>query len=169
MRLQPENMAPNVFRIIVTILWIIAPWLIVILGTTVSELKSSSKDGKCVKYRPDPWIYIVSWILICLCLSVSWILLARNSQTKAFTFQAILFLLIIAATIMWAWRYHTNKIDGISIFIIILFLLVMLLPIAYKTSVYGFALLLPLVVWVIFQLHISMRELEYNDDCSLKV
>ena len=44
---------------------------------------------------------------------------------------------------------------------------VMLLPIAYKTSVYGFALLLPLLVWVIFQLIVSMRELEYTDDCKL--
>lgn len=166
-RLQPKDMPKNTIRIIVTIIWIIAPWFILILGSTVPNLKSGKDDGKCVHYRPDTWIYIFSWVFICLCLSVSWILVARNSKNKDFSLQAILFLLIIVSTIMWLWRYHTRKIDGISIFIILLFFIVMLLPIAYKTSVYGFALLLPLLVWVIFQLIVSMRELEYTDDCKL--
>jgi tryptophan-rich sensory protein len=165
--LQPKDVPPNAIRTMITLLWIIAPWFILILGSTVPDLQSGKDDGKCVHYRPDTWLYIFSWVFICLCLSVSWILLAKKSKNKDFTLQAMLFLLIIVATIMWLWRYHTRKIDGISIFVILLFFIVMLLPIAYKNSVYGFALLLPLLVWVIFQLIVSMRELEYTDDCKL--
>jgi hypothetical protein len=80
--------------------------------------------------------------------------------------MAILFFLIIATAILWMWRYHVNKLDGISIFIILLFQLVMLLPIAHSTSVYGVSLLMPLFVWVIFQLIVSAREMENIDTDS---
>ena len=147
----------------ITIAWMFAPWTIC-MAQAAKNLKSGPEDGKCVKFRPDPWMYVVGWIFILLCLTASWYILAQTKDLSAFSVMAILFFLIIATAILWMWRYHIKKLEGISIFIILLFQLVMLLPIAHSTSVYGVSLLMPLVVWVIFQLIVSAREMENIGD-----
>lgn len=147
-------------RIILIILIALVPWLIPILGRSIPSLQPSDDAGKCVKFVPDKWMYAFGWTFLCACLSASWILVSLKSNLVDFALQAVMFFLIVGGCLVWMWRYPIHKKDGISVFLMILFVLVMLLPVAFKNSVYGMALLLPLLVWVIFQLVVSMRELE---------
>jgi hypothetical protein len=167
MGIQPPwpTTTASLVRKSITVAWLFAPWTICI-AQSVKQFKSGPLDGKSVKFRPDPMMYAFGWVFIIMCLSASWYILAQTADTLAFVVQAILFFLIIVTAILWMWRYHVNKIDGISIFIILLFQLVILLPLAHSTSVYGASLLMPLLVWAIFQLFVSAREME-NDSIAL--
>jgi tryptophan-rich sensory protein len=144
-------------RQIIGVIWFVAPLLIFVFS---SAFPSGPEDGKCVSWRPDPSVYIVAWIFIVLCLMAAWLVISRNcTGNLAWIVQTILFFLVILLAIIWMWRYHVDKRDGIAVFVFLLMLLLFLLPLANNTSTWAAALLMPLFFWAVFQLGINCAEL----------
>ena len=139
----------------------ILPFIIPIVSIFGSNIlwKSGPEDGKCVKWRPRPWTYIVAWVFLVICLSIAWkIMLLQTVDNKYIT--NLLFISVFICTTLWQWRYHTKngKIDGISIFIFLLFFSLMLFIYSFYINKYASILISPLLIWCIFQLIINIAE-----------
>jgi hypothetical protein len=146
-------------RRIIGVIWFFVPWLIFILSR-VPVFKTGNDDGKCVKWRPPSATYAVAWSFLIIFLILSWLVISREATDNLlWSVQVVLVFVVILLCLLWMYFYHQNKSDGIAVFIFLLFFLVLLLPISFKTNIYAGALLMPLLVWAIFQLGINCAEM----------
>lgn len=140
--------------------WTLAPWLILAFGS-----QTDKSMGAGVPWRPPSATYAIFWSLLIFMLSAAWVLISRSSDLKQFGCLAVLFLLIISLCIGWLFAYHKDKKAAIAVFLAILSVIGLALPIATTCDVYAGALLTPLLVWSVFQLAVSCRELEQDQQC----
>jgi tryptophan-rich sensory protein len=116
-------------------------------------------DGACVPFRPAPSVYGFVWTILILLLTIFGIRLARaDISNNSRYIQTLLTVLTITLCIAWMWRYHIDKTEGVTVFILLAGVLSALLPLALSTDVYNGALLMPLVVWVAFQTVVTSYE-----------
>lgn len=137
------------------VLWTLAPWLILAFS-----YKTSKGMGSSVTWRPPSATYGVFWPVLIVLLSTAWVLISRKSDLPQFGTLAVLFLLLIGLCIGWLFAYAEKKQNGIAVFLGLLSVIGMALPIALKCDIYAGALLMPLLVWVVFQLGVNCQEVE---------
>ena len=142
------------------VLWTLAPWLILAFS-----YKTSKGMGSSVKWRPPSATYGIFWPVLIVMLSMAWVLISRESDFSQFVTLAILFLLLISLCIGWLFAYAEKKENGIAVFLGLLSAIGIALPIALKCDVYAGALLVPLLVWVVFQLGVNCKEVEMLNEC----
>jgi len=131
---------------------------------------SSEEDGQCVKWRPEPWVYMTAWIFIAITSGLAWMLTTLRSggknPIKPMMYIGIcgLFILLFSLTTVWQARYHAEngegKQDSIGIFILIAIIAMMLLVVSYKVSPTVAALVSPIFIWSVVQIALSASELE---------
>lgn len=160
--LWPEKTDP--FRKVVTIMWIFAPIAIPLVANFGAwKMKKDDNLAKCVPFLPEPWMYTASWIFLLVCLAASWIAISSTTpaESKIFTYHTLMYLLLISGMVVWLWAYSKeSKADALSVMVLLVFVLVMIIPTAYSMNPLGASLLLPLLVWLIFQLYVSIKDTE---------
>lgn len=120
--------------------------------------RNMKDDGKCVKWRPDGWTYIVVWVLIVIGIIIANILTIRNCSITQLSIVFTVVTIIVALAIAWIPVYAQNRKTAISIFIFITFLTLMLIIYTNSISPLGSSLYSPLLVWLIVQFYISAEE-----------
>jgi tryptophan-rich sensory protein len=139
----------------ISVLWTLAPWSILVFS-----YKTNKDMGAQVPWRPPSGTYAIFWSLLIILLSMAWILVSRRADLKQFCSLAVLFLLLISLCIGWLFVYKKGKTVAISVILAILSVIGMALPISMDCDVYAGSLLMPLLVWVVFQLAVSCKELD---------
>jgi hypothetical protein len=145
-------------RALISWIWVAAPWVILILGSTI--YRPGTDAGNCVPWRPTPEVYISAWVMLCLFLSISWILVANKPAFWPFMCVAVLFLVVISMCVTWLGVYHSGqKRSAIGVFVFLILFVSMLIPVVTKYNAWSGALLAPLAAWAVFQLAVSAAEI----------
>ena len=143
------------WRKIIGILWLFAPLAIFAFSPLMSK-----EAGECVTWRPPKETYSVVWTVIILCLMASWVFISRNAALGPWIGQVVLYFIVIFLSILWILMYRQNKRNGIAVFVALLMVLSVTVPLSFKVNIYAGVLLLPLVVWAIFNLGINCAEIQ---------
>jgi tryptophan-rich sensory protein len=128
----------------------------------LSSIGSNKDMGAAVPWRPPYQTYIVGWVLICFCMAISWVFVMRNAQQKMWISLAGFNVIITALALSWVFVYNANKANGIPIFIALISVISAILPVLYSISPTSMGLMLPLVVWGIFQMIVNCAEIAYE-------
>ena len=130
----------------------------------ITSKETNSKLGAAVPWRPPSLTYIIAWVAICICLSLSWALFLLHSKkdTSKNTLIFIGFLLMIILSILWIYMYKIDKRNGVAVFVALLCTLCTLIPNVYDTSPSSTGFLMPLLVWAVFQLAVNCAEITYD-------
>lgn len=157
---------PNPMTLLAVVMFFL-PWSIFIAGT---QLNPGSDAGRCVKWRPDPWMYITAWSVIALLLGISGALVAltKMKSTPRFVVQMLLYVAVVALCIIWMWRYREDQgpdgvvtgTSAISVFIMLISAGLALLLLTWRKNPGAAACLAPLIVWAVFQLFVSTKEID---------
>jgi len=112
--------------------------------------KTTAKAGSTVKFRPPGWVFGVAWTILYLLLGISWM----NSKQ-----YSIIYMLLILTLCSWQIVYSCAKNKNLALAIIVAALGMCLLTYTAvgKTSKY---LLVPLFIWLMFALLLSVFELQ---------
>ena len=145
-------------RLIFGILWLLAP-----LAIFAAASVTNKEMGANVPWRPPSETYIVAWCFIITSLMAAWVLVNRSASNGAWTFLLVGFFTIIGLATGWAFAFDKNPSFGISVFISLLMVAFMVLPVAYKASATAAGLLMPLIVWSIFQFAVNCAVTSYPD------
>jgi len=122
---------------------------------------SGEADGVCVTFRPPTWSYIVFWSLIVTSITIGWLLLIwQSTSISPLIVSSVLFLLIFTCTTVWQWRYHQpgKKADGITIFLFLICFVLAAIVYTATVNIYTAILIVPLLVWGIYQLVVNAAE-----------
>ena len=153
-----ESSVQQKIRMIISWIWVFAPFVILVLGSTV--YRPTKEAGACVPWRPTSEMYGITWGILCLFLSISWIAVCGKAPFPAFVCIALLFALVIALSVTWLGVYYNNdKKPAMSVLVGILLLVVILVPVAFQLNVWSGALLCPLFMWLVLQIAVGASEL----------
>ena len=137
---------------------VLVPWLIFI-----SAIKTNDKMGQSVPWRPPVATYIVAWVLLVACISFSWLIMNRCGQDDT---QSIIlnigFCVVVALSTMWAFLYDLDKKNGVAVLVALIAVVGLMLAPLYSIRPGAAGLLIPLVVWGVFQLSVNCAELSYD-------
>ena len=137
--------------------WLIACMIPFVIFASAS--KTNSHLGNTVKWRPPSKMYIVSWILICCCMSASWGTLVYSPSTENsrvfLGVMLVMFCVITGIATSWIFLYEHDKRYGIAVFLALLAVVGTVLPILYSANPISMGLMMPLVVWGVFQLCVN--------------
>ena len=123
---------------------------------------SSERDGQCVKFRPAGGSYATAWSFLLFLFAWAWVsVLWRNTPGQSVVISA-LFVLLLTTLVLWQKNYHTkDKREGVTAFIWVLFFLCQAILYTYSTgNHWSSVLLLPLLVWTVFQTAVNASELK---------
>lgn len=158
-RRKDMNSSELYSRVIVGIIWFLAPLLIFAFS-----YKANKNMGSSVKWRPHSFVYAVVWSVLVVLLMGSWFIVNRKAGKLDWIILSFLFALLIGSCILWLFAYNKEKRLGISVFIMILFLLVVTIPLLYKVNIYASIMICPLLVWSVFQTCVNCAEVSYESE-----
>lgn len=121
---------------------------------------SNDNDGKCVPFRPPGSSYGLAWGFLLLLFSWSWVNVLWNNSSTEIGIASTMLVLLLIALVMWQKNYHQNRLNGVSGLVWVMFLLLPSIVYVYSTGNHWSAvLLLPLLVWVVFQTYVNSTEI----------
>ena len=131
--------------------------LIVGFGTgMICRTKSSA--GSSVKFRPPPWVFSVIWTLLYLMIGLSWVLSLRAGQSQLVT--NVLYISLIVILSLWLVLYSCMNQKKWSLAMMVLALIVTLVTYTMVPSIVAKGLLVPLFIWLLYALLISVFEVQ---------
>ncbi len=131
--------------------------LIIGFGTgMICRTKSSA--GSIVKFRPPPWVFSVVWTLLYLMIGLSWVLSLRVGQSQLLS--NVLYISLIFILSLWLVLYSCMNQKKWALAIMVLALMVTLVTYTMVPSVIAKGLLVPLFVWLLYALLISVFEVQ---------
>tara|TARA_B100001093_G_C26739991_1_gene976196 strand:- start:330 stop:770 length:441 start_codon:yes stop_codon:yes gene_type:complete len=131
--------------------------LIIGFGTgMICRTKSSA--GSIVKFRPPPWVFSVVWTLLYLMIGLSWVLSLRVGQSQLLS--NVLYISLIFILSLWLVLYSCMDQKKWALAIMVLALMVTLVTYTMVPSVIAKGLLVPLFVWLLYALLISVFEVQ---------
>jgi len=138
-------------------IWFLAPLLIFVFSWITMWGKESA--GDCVPFRPPKETYSIVWIFLVGSLMASWVFVSRSAPTTEWWFLVITYFLVIAMAILWLFMYQQDKLNGIPVFLALLFVLAMSMHVASSVNKFAGALLWPLLIWCVFNLFVNCAEI----------
>jgi translocator protein len=143
-------------------MWSALDWLLFLLPTIVGfgtnmfcRVKKSS--GSSVKFRPPPWVFFIIWTLLYLMLGLSWVLAVQSGQSILISLFYIKLILIFS---LWLILYSCMNQKKWALFILVLALIFTLLIYTLVNPVISKMLLVPLFIWLLYALLLSMFEIQ---------
>lgn len=149
-----------------------------IFGIANGIWPTADDAAECVTYRPPSWVYMMMWILIGFCLSISWTLVFVRGRKKdgnprygkiGVGVTTAFMLVILSLCVLWSALYnmkdntvsHMTKIkNGQAMFLLLVpFSLIALLYLCFRVNIYSGVLLSPLLIWAVFNLFVISSEL----------
>ncbi len=143
-------------RLVLGIIWSLAP-----LAIFAAASVTTKEMGANVPWRPPSETYSVMWCFIIMCLMASWVLVNRSASTRSWIILLLGLFTIVALATGWAFAFNSNPTFGIPVFLALLMVVFMILPIVHQASMYAACLLMPLIVWALFQLSVNCAVTSY--------
>ena len=133
--------------------------LIVGFGTgMICHTKSSA--GSSVKFRPPPWVFSVVWTLLYLMIGLSWLLSLRAQGGQSQLLINVLYIQLIVILALWLVLYSCMNQKKWALVMMVLVLIGTLLTYTMVSSVVAKGLLVPLFVWLLYALLLSVFEVQ---------
>ena len=133
--------------------------LIVGFGTgMICRTKSSA--GSSVKFRPPSWVFSVVWTILYLSIGISWILSLRAPGDQSQLLINIMYIKLMVVLSLWLVLYSCMNQKKWALVIMVLALMVTLMTYTIVSSLVAKGLLVPLFVWLVYALLISVFEVQ---------
>ena len=133
--------------------------LIVGFGTgMICRTKSSA--GSSVKFRPPPWVFSVVWTLLYLMIGLSWVLSLRAQGSTSQLLVNVLYIKLIVILSLWLVLYSCMDQKKWALVMMLLALIVTLVTYTMVPSMVAKGLLVPLFIWLLYALLISVFEMQ---------
>lgn len=154
----PDDNKEKIARIVIGVIWMLAPVFIFIFA---GIFPVSEESGECVAWRPQNNVYTIAWSFIVVLLLFSWILVSRAKKSPLGTWigHVILYFLVIMLCVFWIIFYRIDPLNGVTVFIFLLMTLGVLIVATWKSSRWGCAFLIPVLVWAVFQMSVNCAEM----------
>ena len=122
--------------------------------------RTKSSAGSNVKFRPPPWVFSVVWTLLYLMIGLSWVLSLRAQGGQSQLLVNVLYIKVIVILSLWLILYSCMNQKKWALVVMVLALMVTLLTYTMITSMVAKGLLVPLFVWLLYALLISVFEVQ---------
>lgn len=122
--------------------------------------RTKSSAGSSVKFRPPPWVFSVVWTLLYLMIGLSWVLSLRTQGGQSQLLVNILYIKLIVILSLWLVLYSCMNQKNWALVMMILALMVTLLTYTMVPSAVAKGLLVPLFIWLLYALLISVFEVQ---------
>ena len=131
--------------------------LIVGFGTgMICRTKSSA--GSSIKFRPPSWVFSLLWTVLYLMIGLSWVLSLRVDKSQLLV--NVLYITLIVILSLWLVLYSCINQKKWALVMMVLSLMITLITYTMIPSVIAKGLLVPLFVWLIYALLLSVFEVQ---------
>lgn len=148
-----------------TVEWIVFLLPLIVGFGTAMICPTKSSAGSSVKFRPPPWVFSVVWSLLYFMIGLSWVLSLRESDQGVGQSQLVINVLytkLIVVLSLWLLLYSCMNQKKWALVMMVLALIATLLTYTMVSSVVAKGLLVPLFVWLLYALLLSVFEVQQN-------
>ena len=131
-----------------------------VFGFVTAAFCNVGKDaGSVVKFRPPAWVFSIAWIILYICLGLSWFFSNKDKNSNKILVN-IMFSAVVLALTGWLLVYACGKNKKGGIYMIVISILAALLAYTSTPNLTAKLLLFPLIVWLLFATLLNTFEVQ---------
>ena len=146
-------------------MWSAQDWTFFVLPSVVGIItimfcRTRSSAGSNVKFRPPPWVFSIVWPVLYLLIGLSWVCAMHQTSPKWMCMMLYINLMIVLS--LWLIVYACMNKKKWALFVMVLALMITLVTYTWVSSIIAKGVLVPLFVWLIYALLLSVFEIQMS-------